>query len=72
VIDGIVWDADENNVTRRQVEGIDVVIPAVTIGAVPDTAQPQASAGSGECGAIARAGEEQRGRAAGPEPRQPN
>lgn len=41
VVGGVLWDADGNNLTRRQVEAIPGTIPTVTIGSVPDAAQPQ-------------------------------
>ena len=44
VVGGIMWDAQGNNLSRGQVEGIPGTIPTVTIGSVPDAAQPQPSA----------------------------
>lgn len=41
---GVLWDADGNNLTRKQVEAIPGTIPTVTIRAVSDAAQPQPSA----------------------------
>ena len=44
MIGGVLWDAHGNNLTRGQVEAIPGTIPTVTIGSVPDAAQPEPSA----------------------------
>src|SRR5437868_1663047 len=44
VVGGVLWDADGNNLTRKQVEAIPGAMPTVIVGSVPEGAQPPPAA----------------------------